>query len=248
MEALAEQARAAGATLRDCCYVESWRQEGEGVVVETDDGEFEAARLVLATGAWARGEFARLGVTFEVLRKLTFWYLAPDPARVLPGALPILMADTGEGFFYSIPDGQDTAEDGVKLARHDEAPEVLESALLDELEELHVEHHIDEQEELVRPTVEAFARQWLGSHLVHPGSGDLVPSDLGVVQNTYSPDRHPVIDRHPMHDRVVLAGGFSGQGFKFAPAYGRLIAELCADAPGSTAEFLRLGRFSHVAG
>ena len=43
---------------------------------------------------------------------------------------------------------------------------------------------------------------------------------------TLSPDRHFVIDRHPEFDNVVIAGGFSGHGFKFAPIVGELLADL----------------------
>ena len=43
---------------------------------------------------------------------------------------------------------------------------------------------------------------------------------------TLSPDRHFIIDRHPHHERVALATGFSGHGFKFAPVIGEMLADL----------------------
>jgi glycine/D-amino acid oxidase-like deaminating enzyme len=44
-----------------------------------------------------------------------------------------------------------------------------------------------------------------------------------------SPDGHFVVDRHPWHERVLLATGFSGHGFKFAPVIGQALADLVID-------------------
>ncbi|MBV9791766.1 MAG: FAD-dependent oxidoreductase, partial [Chloroflexi bacterium] len=40
---------------------------------------------------------------------------------------------------------------------------------------------------------------------------------------------HFVIDRHPQHANVAIAGGFSGHGFKFCPVIGELLADLTID-------------------
>jgi sarcosine oxidase len=46
---------------------------------------------------------------------------------------------------------------------------------------------------------------------------------------TNTPDLHFVIARHPRHDRVVVACGFSGHGFKFAPVVGEIITDLVTE-------------------
>ena len=46
---------------------------------------------------------------------------------------------------------------------------------------------------------------------------------------TNTPDEHFVIGRHPGHERVVVACGFSGHGFKFVPVVGEIVAELVAE-------------------
>jgi hypothetical protein len=43
---------------------------------------------------------------------------------------------------------------------------------------------------------------------------------------TMSPDQHFVIDRHPVHANVTIGCGFSGHGFKLAPAMGEALADL----------------------
>ena len=62
---------------------------------------------------------------------------------------------------------------------------------------------------------------------------------------TNSPDSHFIIDRHPHHSRVLLACGFSGHGFKFAPVIGEALSDLAID--GETDHqlgFLGLSRFA----
>jgi glycine/D-amino acid oxidase-like deaminating enzyme len=44
-----------------------------------------------------------------------------------------------------------------------------------------------------------------------------------------TPDEHFVMDRHPDHPNVVVAAGFSGHGFKFAPAVGEHLVALALD-------------------
>lgn len=41
-----------------------------------------------------------------------------------------------------------------------------------------------------------------------------------------SPDHHFVVGLHPAHDRVAIAAGFSGHGFKFASVMGEALADL----------------------
>jgi sarcosine oxidase/N-methyl-L-tryptophan oxidase len=62
---------------------------------------------------------------------------------------------------------------------------------------------------------------------------------------TLTPDGHFVVDRHPEHPRLVLCGGFSGHGFKFAPVIGEIGADLALEQ-GSRheIEFLSLQRFA----
>jgi sarcosine oxidase len=61
-----------------------------------------------------------------------------------------------------------------------------------------------------------YARAWL------PGV-DAESADPLTCLYTTTPDHHFVIDRH---GPITVAAGFSGHGFKFAPAVGELVAGL----------------------
>ena len=67
---------------------------------------------------------------------------------------------------------------------------------------------------------------------------------MRVCLYTHSPDHHFVIDRHPAHERVTVACGFSGHGFKFASVIGEVLADLAIDGKTALpAAFLGLSRF-----
>lgn len=79
-----------------------------------------------------------------------------------------------------------------------------------------------------------------------PGAGGEVIA-TGVCLYTMTPDAHFLIDLHPQHPRVVVACGFSGYEFKFAPTVGEIAADLAVDgktrhetAPFAVTRFARV--------
>jgi sarcosine oxidase len=67
---------------------------------------------------------------------------------------------------------------------------------------------------------------------------------IGICMYTNSPDGHFILGPMPGQDRVTLACGFSGHGFKFVSVVGEILADLATT--GSTRlpiEFLSPNRF-----
>jgi sarcosine oxidase len=139
------------------------------------------------------------------MRQVVFWLSPHDPAQFCRDRFPVYLADVPGGPFYGIP-----AIDprGHKLARHYGAPEL---------------RHPDQVERTVTAADEVPVRDFVRRHL--PGA-DGERRDASVCIYTLSPDRHFVIDLHPEHSNVAVATGFSGHGFKFAPAVGEMLADL----------------------
>ena len=63
---------------------------------------------------------------------------------------------------------------------------------------------------------------------------------------TSTPDRQPIIDQINGIEGLFVCAGFSGHGFKLAPAAGVTMAELVVDGQASTIDIspLRLSRFA----
>ena len=203
----AAAAEQAGAVLHTATDVSSWRIEGDGVVVVTDQGEIAADRLVLVPGPWASGLLNIAAVPLVVLRKSLFWY-RPAAARVAEftaGSLPCFAFAKPEGFFYGFPMLDDR---GVKIAEHTGGAVVADP--------LAVDRSIDPREQQTLDTV-------IAAHL--PQLGNAV-ADHAACLYTMSPDHHFLIGLHPDHDRVAIAAGFSGHGFKFASVMGEALADL----------------------
>ena len=51
---------------------------------------------------------------------------------------------------------------------------------------------------------------------------------------TTTPDEHFVIATHPASERVAVACGFSGHGFKFVPVVGEILADLAIEGTTDT--------------
>ena len=90
-------------------------------------------------------------------------------------------------------------------------------------------------------------RQYVAEHLpklVHDS-----PAILETCMYTMTPDSSPIIDR--IGDRLVVGCGFSGSGFKHAPATGKMLAALTLGQDASIpdnfgAERYRLSRLENL--
>jgi sarcosine oxidase len=216
-------ARSLGAEVRDQEAALEWRAGGAGVEVRTERGRYTAAKLVLTAGPWAGALLAARGAMLTVMRQTVFWFGPREPARFRRDLFPIFIADTPGGYFYGLPM---IDPDGVKVARHYGAPELPGPDA--------VEREVTEADEA---PVRAFVQRYLPE-------ADGPRRRASVCLYTLTPDRHFVIDRHPDHAGVVLACGFSGHGYKFAPVVAEVLADLAEE--GRTrwpVEMFRLSRF-----
>lgn len=219
VKAMVELARMRGAEVRVGAQARSWRVDGGGVVVETESGQLAADRLIVCAGAWAGRMLADLGLRLEVRRKVQLWY----PVREQVSAWregPVFGFEIGERFFYGFPtlDG-----DRIKVALHTGGEVVDDPAHVDR--SLHATDH-DAVDEFVASALRGIEPK---------------PIDHSVCMYTMTPDEHFVIDRHPEHEQVAFAAGFSGHGFKFAPIVGSILADYAiAGRTEEAAGFLRV--------
>jgi len=214
-----------GAAMRFGVSMESWQAAEQGFELELSDGtRISANKLVLALGPWFQQTLEALGVRIRVQRNVQVWFLPGTHAYDAPGFPAFLVNRRGlPAPLYGFPD----FGDGVKAALH---------GFGDLTDAKHVNRQIDLARD-VEPVARAL-EQWM------PGGASAF-REAKPCMYTLTPDEHFVIDHHPDHPGLILCGGFSGHGFKFAPVVGEIGAELALDG-GSRheIEFLSLRRFS----
>lgn len=223
--ALQAAAERDGATLAYGSTMRSWAADASGVRVDLEDGShIRAARLILTLGPWFGNELAALGVSLVVQRNVQVWFQPHIDAYEF-GSFPVFLLDR-DGMpapLYGFPD----AGEGLKAAFHGLGAMVEPDALV---------RGIDAERD-VAPLADALDG-WM------PGaSGSIL--DAKACMYALTPDADFAIDLHPAHGNVVICGGFSGHGFKFASVVGEIAADLALRG-GSPLDigFLSLRRFS----
>lgn len=214
--ALQESAVKHGAVVRHEVPVASVALRGEDAVeVRAGDDLYQARRLVVAAGAWTEKLLGGL-VPLPALR-----VTQEQPAHFVPvGGLAPAALDGWPSFGHLLTPGTVEADayhggiyglatpgEGIKVGFHGVGPVV----------------DPDERDFAPEPgqlaALRDYVREWV------PG---VDPDDFVPMSCTYTttPDSHFVLDRH---GPVVIAAGFSGHGFKFTPAIGRILAGLAVD-------------------
>lgn len=217
-------AQAAGAELRFETEMRSWEANGDSVQLHLADGtQLSARTLVLSLGPWFKQTLEALGVSLRVQRNVQAWF---SPATNLYDAdrFPAFLLNRAglPAPLYGFPD----FGEGLKVAFHG-------------LGQITTAEEIDRDVDMARdvtPVAQELER-WM------PGAAATF-REAKPCMYSLTPDANFVIDRHPAHSNVVLCGGFSGHGFKFAPVIGEIAAELALEG-GSRhqIDFLSLKRF-----
>jgi sarcosine oxidase len=217
-------AKAAGAELRFETVVRTWEVTDRGATIRLADGATVSARkLILSLGPWFKEALAELGVALRVQRNVQVWF-SPEANHYQAERFPAFLLDRAglPAPLYGFPD----FGDGLKAAFHGFG-DLTDAAELQR--EVDIEHD-------VTPVARALD-DWM------PGAAASL-REATPCMYSLTPDTHFVIDRHPAHANIVLCGGFSGHGFKFAPVVGEIAADLALDG-GSRhqIDFLSLKRF-----
>ncbi|HLE59222.1 MAG TPA: FAD-binding oxidoreductase, partial [Candidatus Limnocylindria bacterium] len=214
-------ALARGARLMQGCGVTGVRVAGGRVGgVDTSRGPFDAPIVVDAAGAWAGRVAAMVGldIPVNVWRHDVAYVQRPADIPRHVGFIDFLNA------FYSRPEGESLTlvalEDGNPLQGDPDAP--VDAAAVG---------FIERAAERVVRRLPQFARA--GIHSAHSG------------QDGITPDQHPIIGPAGP-DGFWLDCGFSGTGFKIAPAVGASLAQLIVDGPTANPDLAlyRLERFA----
>lgn len=212
-QAFSASARAAGARVRQGSPVAGLLLDGDRVtgVRLADGSEISAGTVVVATGVWTRPLLAPYGIDM--------------PIRVVREQIVLIDPGIDSAAVSRLPVFSDLVS--LQYVR----PEVGGEILFGNSDLAHTED-ADPDSYLNRAT-EAFVDvtvDKVGTRF--PGFPDAAISSSYAGCYDVTPDWNPVISPGPL-DGLVIAAGFSGHGFKIAPAVGQLVADLVIDGHSS---------------
>ncbi len=194
-----------------------------GPIRLSDGWTLAADAYVFSCGPWLGKLFPEvLGDLIRPTRQDVFFFGTPaGDARFSEAKLPVWV-DFGSQLIYGIPGNE---RRGFKVA--DDTRGVP----------------FDPTDGERTPSAEALktARGFLARRFPALAAAPLVESRVCQYENT--PDHHFLLDRHPTAENVWFAGGGSGHGFKFGPAWGERVAETVT-GKRKIDPFFALSRFS----
>ncbi|CAG8935545.1 unnamed protein product [Penicillium salamii] len=208
--AMQYEASGLGAVLKDQTRVDQVIPEKNGVVIKTSEGTFRAGKVIIAADAWANKLLEPLGaeVALDIMQEQVTYFKPDKPDEYDPTRFPVWIYGA-EDWFYGFPSyGEPTIKAGRDIAYNRMTPEnrsfVHSEELLKQLDE----------------TVSSFI----------PGKGQALRTV--TCQYAITPLRQFIISPIKQHPNVIVALG-GGHAFKFAPAIGRVTAELAIDGKTS---------------
>ena len=233
VQALSRLGQGRGVELREGEEVVDLEFGVSSVRVTTASGaRYEAARLIVAAGAWTRELLAEVWPGLAITpKRMQYGMFEPAEAeRFRVGTFPIFISflnDPTCAVHYGIPTPDGRA---VKIAS-DEGTLVSSPTKVDFEPDAELDERLRSRNRAYLPELDIPMQR---------GSGH-------VCLYSLTPDRHPIIDRHPEYPHVVLAGGFSGHGFKFSPVMGELAADIALERESRLPKGLfRADRFGHA--
>jgi len=252
----ARRALESGATLHAHEPVTHIDLRTDGVSITTPLDTYHAENVIFTAGAWTTQLLTDLNVPLTVTRQTLGWLWPQSPQNFALGHFPVWGIEqpaaqsntthagaerrelrdqsaapdssanqnaSTTSLLYGFPMLSDVP--GLKLARHGRGPAtdpdtVSRTPTADD-----------------RHEIQSIAHRYLPTAIGPTLS-------LRICLYTNSPDGHFILDHHPHHPRALIAAGFSGHGFKFAPVIGEILADLATtNTTQHPIHFLNLNRF-----
>jgi len=208
-QAFAASARAAGVRVRQGTTVAELSVVGDRVtgVVLADGSEISSGTVVVATGVWTEPFLAPYGVAV--------------PIRVVREQIVTIAPGVDSAVIGSLPVFSDLVS--LQYVRPEVGGDILfGNSDLSEIEQADPDDYLNRATDaFVDLTVDKVGTRF-------PGFADAAISSSYAGCYDVTPDWNPVISMTAL-DGLVVAAGFSGHGFKIAPAVGRLVADLVVD-------------------
>ncbi|CAD5220417.1 unnamed protein product [Bursaphelenchus xylophilus] len=209
-EALTKYLTSHGVIIKYGHKVINWSSTINSVTVTTTSGRFSAKNIVFAAGAWLDALVPGLSV------------------KVTPGAVGVFFWDVekeGEGFY-----NPENKAPNIIISNFETKQELFMIPNADYKNKVKFGLHLAEPFDITKEKPTALinkCREVAATHIKkHYKYLKTEPTIETTCLYANTDDHSFIIDRHPKHSNVILAGGFSGTGFKFGPVVGEIVCDL----------------------
>ena len=206
-----ELAKKYGATLKLNEKVSGFEANDSGVTVTTDQGTYQAAKLIISAGPWIKDFLPEYDDIFKIQRQVLYWFdIDGEQNYEMYRDMPIFIWELNGGYdnnFYGFP-AIDGPTGGVKIAAQtynsDTSPSDISRTISLEETKAVYDYHV---------------KLWL------PGLKSK-PIKAATCMYTKTSDSQFIIDFHPKHQNVIVASPCSGHGFKHSAAIGEVLSQM----------------------
>jgi sarcosine oxidase len=199
-------ARASGVQVYEQHRVTAIEPHDNYVQVRGESFAIEAGQVIITVGPWMDMLFPEMRAYVSVERIVQHWFRPPNLRAFLPDVFPVFYWDLGPYQLYGFPcldPRREFVKVGLDNDRHACRPNSVRREVTNE--------EISTLDAALGVNIPALC----GSH-----------ARSEPCLWTVSQDRNFIVGRHPVHQRIIVAGGCSGRGFKFAPVIGEILAQL----------------------
>ncbi|OXM65842.1 N-methyl-L-tryptophan oxidase [Amycolatopsis vastitatis] len=222
--AATQAAREAGAEVLEGTGIDELHEEPGAVVLRSGPRTWRFERVIVTAGGWSAHLLPPpVAAAVHPRRNYLTWFVARRPEEFAPERFPVFIRIEGDRSLYGAP-----STDGVTVkATLDGRSTPAEHA--DRVRRELTEEEIAETHETVREFL--------------PG---LVPSIVraDAFPDLFTADHAPLLGSLPGRPRTVFATGFSGLGFKIAPASAEAAVAMAFGEPATEVTGLRPDRFA----
>lgn len=199
-----------GARVHRATEVHEISQSGDTVAIRSERGTDHFDRVVVTAGAWTNKLLPELSDTLEMRSLISMWFF-PEDAAGLQSVLPFVHTDPG--YCYGLPVADRTS---MKLGV---------AAVDDDIGKRVVDHPGSTDVTVGEAELAGFREKGLR---LMPGLSRH-PMRTEVYFESFTATDREIISQHPEMSGVVVMAGFSGHGFKMAPAIGEIGAQLAVE-------------------
>ena len=222
--AFANAAGQSGARILTHHHVSAINHDGNSYRVQTQQGEFIAPTLVLATGAWSAQAGSMLGLNVPIVPVLgQMWATAPLP----PTLFHVLTSSESYHYWSQHPaTGSElppnlTHEQGVRITRHLYGGQPRSGAIA-----------FGGDRQVVGIAADSVTTEAEGIEVNRGQATEVVPGLAAIpVERTwaglmpFSMDGAPIIGRIPQREGLYIVSGLASSGFGRGPMAGKLLAD-----------------------